>query len=87
MSEVRRGDGEVLERFMELKGTCWRDASWREVRQGDGEVLGRSIDLDGAGRLFEVNDEARRAESVSIIGDVGMGGGGVKRTRKQSPYT
>ena len=76
MREVRRGDGEVLGRFMEHKGTSWGDASWREVRQGDGEVLGRSIELDGVGRSFEANDEARRAESVSIISDVEMGGGG-----------
>ena len=75
MSEVGRGDGEVLERFMELDGTCWGDASRREVEQGDGEVLGRSVKLNGARRSSEVNDEAGRAESVSIIGDVRMGRG------------
>ena len=75
MSEVGRGDGEVLERFMELAGTGWGNVSRREVEQGDGEVLGRSVELNGAGRSSEVNDEAGRAGSVSIIGDVGMGRG------------
>ena len=39
---------------------------------GDGEVLERSIELGGAGRSPEVNEEARRAESVSITDDEGQ---------------
>ena len=74
--KVGRGDGEGLRRSVELDDTCWGDADRREVGLGDGEVRGRSVKLGGVGRSLEVNDEARRAESMSIIEDGGGGGGG-----------
>ena len=40
---------------------------------GDGEVLGRSSELSNAGRSPEVNEEARRAESMSTTDNVGIG--------------
>ena len=51
---------------------------------GDEKALGRSIDLGDARRSPEVNEEARRAESMSTTGDVRVGG---KRTRQHSPQT
>ena len=67
-------DGEGLKRSVELDDTCWGDVGRREVGLGDGEVRGRSVELGGAGRSLEVNNEARKAESLSITEDVGMGG-------------
>ena len=65
---------ELLGRFVELGGTGWEVAGRREVNLGDGEVLGRFVELGSVGRSLEVNEEARRAEFVSITYDVGVGG-------------
>ena len=51
---------------MELDGLGWGNAGRQEVRGGDEEVLGRSFELSDTGRSPEMNDEARRVESVSI---------------------
>ena len=64
-----RDSGGLLSLTVQIGG----DASRREVGLGDGEVLGRSVECDGARRSPEVNDEAGRAESVSITDDVGVG--------------
>ena len=69
--EVGRGDEEGLKRSVELDNTCWGDPGWQDVRLGDGEVLKSSVELGGAGRSPKVNDEAGRAESVSITCNVG----------------
>ena len=37
--EVRRGDGEVIGRSVELDSIGWGDAGWWEVGWGDGEVV------------------------------------------------
>ena len=50
------------------------DAGQWEVELGDREVLERSVELSGAGRSPEVNEEAGRAESMSITGDAGVRG-------------
>ena len=71
--EVGRGDGEGLRRSVELDDTCWGDDGRRGVGLGDGEVRGRSVELGGVGRSLEVNDDARRAKSLSITEDVGGG--------------
>ena len=72
--EVRRGDRELLGKFIELDGTGWGDVGRREVELGDGEVLGRSVELDGVGRSLEVNKELGRVESMSTTDDGGVGG-------------
>ena len=48
------------------------------------EVVERSIKLDDDRRYPEVNEEARRAESVSITDDARVRG---ERTGKYSPQT
>ena len=45
-----------------------------ELRRIDGDEFNSSDELGGVGKLNEVNDEARRAESVSITGVVEVGG-------------
>ena len=59
--EVRQGDGDELSKSGEL-------------RQIDGNELSCSNELSDAGKLAKVNDEARRAESMSITSLVEVGG-------------
>ena len=49
------------------------DAGRQEVKLGDGEVLLRSVELGDSRMSLEVDEEAGRVESMSIIGDTRVG--------------
>ena len=65
--------GDLLSSAVQGRAGGGGDVCRQEVRLGDGEVLVRSVMLGGSRRSLEVDEEAGRVESMSIIGDTRVG--------------